>query len=222
MRFVSQIDAGGATRVCRRTCAPLASAHVPPPVADALLALAWAALVVEAVRQWRRERTARAGRGAVVAAPWRPPALTGVIVAAGALAGAVALERLTGRLPHRPGVAVSGLVLAWTGVALFVWARRELGTSWSPAVEVRAGQGLVQRGPYAHVRHPIYLAVLGLGAGTLLTHPSLATAAIAIGLATGIALKIRLEERTLRAALGGTWEAYAARVPALLPRLGSR
>jgi protein-S-isoprenylcysteine O-methyltransferase Ste14 len=222
MGFVSQIDAGGATRVCRLARPPLASAHVPPLLADALLAVAWAALVLESLRQWRRERSARAGRGALVAATWRPPAVIGLVVAGGTLAGALALERLSGRFAHRPAVALCGLVLAWTGLALFVWARRELGPSWSPAVEIRAAQRLVQGGPYAHVRHPIYLAVLLLAAGTALTHPSLATVAITAGLVTGITLKIRLEERTLRAALGGAWEAYAARVPALVPRLGGR
>jgi protein-S-isoprenylcysteine O-methyltransferase Ste14 len=219
--FSSQIGAGGATRVCRAAPAPLASAHVPSSLADALLAVAWGALALDGVWERWRERRARAALGPVVAAPWRPPALGGVLVAAAALLGAVALERLAGRLPYRPAVGLPGLALAGAGLALFAWARRVLGPSWSGTVEVRAGQRLVERGPYARVRHPIYLAVLLLGAGTVLAHPSLATAAVAVGLGTGIALKIRLEERTLRAALDGAWDAYAARVPALLPRLGS-
>jgi protein-S-isoprenylcysteine O-methyltransferase Ste14 len=119
-----------------------------------------------------------------------------------------------------PGVlAVAGLALAATGLVLHRRARRALGSGWAVTVRSPEAGGLVVRGPYARVRHPIYLALLLVAAGTLVAHPSLATAALACGLAGGLARKIRSEEAALRAALGPEWERYAARVPALVPRL---
>jgi len=131
----------------------------------------------------------------------------------------VALEALTGRLSFRPGRALAGLVLVAGGLVLHIRARRTLGPSWSGVVSVRS-RHIVERGPYAHLRHPIYLALLLLAAGSLLVHPSVATACLAGGLALGLALKIPLEERALRRALGVDYERYAARVPALLPLAG--
>jgi protein-S-isoprenylcysteine O-methyltransferase Ste14 len=73
-----------------------------------------------------------------------------------------------------------------------------------------------------HARHPIYLSGLLLATGSFLAHPSAASTCLAGGLTAGLLLKTRLEERTLRDALGAEYARYAARVPALLPRLGAR
>ena len=193
-----------------------------PAVADTLLAAAWLVFALDSLWQARRARAARAALGPVVVRPWRASALAGAALVVATLAGAAALEALAGRFAFRAGLALAGLVLAAAGVALHAWARRALGPLWSGPIEVRARHRVVARGPYAHVRHPIYLAVLLLAAGTVLAHPSPATACLAWGLAVGLALKIRLEERTLRATLGADYERYAARVPALLPRLARR
>ncbi len=151
---------------------------------------------------------------------WRPPrALQGGVLA-GALAGAAALEGLTGRGAFRPGPALLGLALVAAGLVLHLRARRALGAHWSGVIEVRAGHTVVVGGPYAWVRHPIYLAILLLASGSFLAHPSLATGVLAGGLAIGLGLKIRLEERALRTAAGLEYTDYAACVPALVPDLG--
>lgn len=143
----------------------------------------------------------------------------GAAVLAATLAAAAALERLAGRLPFRPGLALVGLALALCGLALHLWARRALGRLWTPAVAVRGPRVLVQHGPYAYVRHPLYAGAFLLAAGTLLAHPSPAIACLVTGLAAGLVLKMRAEERALRAALGEEFARYAARVPAVVPRL---
>src|SRR5438093_235054 len=138
------------------------------------------------------------------------------------LSGALALERIMGRLAFHPAAAVAGLVLVAAGVLLHGWARRTLGPMWSGVIRVRAQHVLVERGPYRLVRHPIYLAGLLLALGTFLAHPSLATTCLGGGLSVGVVVKGFLEDRALRAALGGRYEAYAARVPAFVPRLAPR
>jgi protein-S-isoprenylcysteine O-methyltransferase Ste14 len=109
-------------------------------------------------------------------------------------------------------VVALGFVFAW-------WARLHLGRLWSGSVTQKEGHRIVDTGPYATVRHPIY-------AGLLLS--AFATAAIeatwfgcaGAGLITlGFFLKARLEERFLRGDLGVAYDEYRRRVPMLIPFL---
>lgn len=203
----------------QRAAGTIASTLPDRSLTDFLAALAWLALVADGVWQTRREHRARATLGPVVVQAWPPSVAAGLAVLVTTLAGALVLERSTGRFAFRPGAALAGLALLWTGVLLHGWARRTLGPMWSGVVQVRAQHVLVERGPYRLVRHPIYVAGLLMAAGTLLAHPSPATACLAFGLSSGMLLKAWFEERALRTALGAAYTAYAARVPAFVPRL---
>ena len=179
-------------------------------------------LVADGVWQTRREHAGRAALAPVVLQAWQPSIAAGLAVVASTFAGALVLERLTGRLAFQPLAATVGLALVVAGVLLHGWARRTLGPMWSGVVQVRAQHVLVERGPYRLVRHPIYTAGLLLAAGTFLAHPSLATTCLAGGFSLGVLVKARLEERALRSVLGRDYDAYAARVPAFVPRLFRR
>ena len=185
-------------------------------VVDALLAGAWLGLGADVARAARRAPARAVASTRLPTGPARVAA--GLLLLAAALACGTALERRVGRWGASTDLVVVGLALVAAGVALHIAARRVLGPAWSSAIEAPADGRLVERGPYALLRHPLYLAVLLLAAGSTLAHPSLATACAAIGLAAGVAVKIRLEDATLAAALGGAWRTYAARVPALVPR----
>jgi len=182
----------------------------------------WAALVLDGIWQTYREHAGRAALAPVVLRAWQPSLAAGLAVLVTLAVGAVALERATGRFAFRSGAALLGLVLLVGGLVLHGWARRTLGPMWSGVVQVRAQHPLVDRGPYRLVRHPIYLAGLLLAAGTFLAHPSPATACLGAGFSAGMLVKAGLEERALRSVLGRDWERYAARVPALVPRLRLR
>jgi protein-S-isoprenylcysteine O-methyltransferase Ste14 len=109
------------------------------------------------------------------------------------------------------GVAIAGIAFAW-------WARLHLGRLWSGSVTRKEGHRVVDTGPYALVRHPIYtgllLATLATGTASA-TVPALAGVVI-IGI--GIWLKARLEERFLAEELGAdAYGEYRRRVPMLLP-----
>ena len=112
-------------------------------------------------------------------------------------------------------LVVAGFVFAW-------WARLHLGRLWSSSVTKKADHRVVDTGPYALVRHPIYtgfLLSIAATAGQLGT--GYAIAGVLFFLA-GFWIKARLEERFLRAELGeGAYDAYRHRVPMLLP-LGPR
>jgi protein-S-isoprenylcysteine O-methyltransferase Ste14 len=109
-------------------------------------------------------------------------------------------------------------VLAAAGLALAWWARLHLGGLWSSGVTRRADHKLIDSGPYAFVRHPIY-AGLFLGAVALLGISGRTFAVIGFALVVvGLVLKARLEERFLREELGmDVYGAYAKRVPMLVP-----
>jgi protein-S-isoprenylcysteine O-methyltransferase Ste14 len=166
----------------------------------------------------RRQRARRAELGPAIVGGRSVGSGPRVLLVAVLLGGAAALEALTGGPMRVPAaVTASGLVLVAAGLLLHVVARRRLGVHWASDVTVLASHQLVTDGPYAVVRHPIYLAVASMGLGTLLIHPSAATICLTAGLAGGIALKIGAEERALATVLGRRHAAYAARVPAFLP-----
>jgi protein-S-isoprenylcysteine O-methyltransferase Ste14 len=79
-------------------------------------------------------------------------------------------------------------------IVLACWARLTLGNLWSAGVERKEGHRIIEDGPYAIVRHPIYTGLLAAAlAGTGQGHP---LALIGLVLTTiGFTVKARLEER---------------------------
>ncbi|MGA7808481.1 methyltransferase family protein [Bradyrhizobium sp.] len=113
--------------------------------------------------------------------------------------------------------------LAGTGFALCWWARIHLGRMWSSSVARKADHHIVDTGPYALVRHPIYTGIIIAAAATA----ALAANAIAFAglvlVIIGFWIKARLEERFLRHELGAeAYDAYARRTGMLFPALPRR
>ncbi len=109
-----------------------------------------------------------------------------------------------------------GLGFAW-------WARIHLGALWSALIVRREGHRIVDTGPYALVRHPIYTGlILGAAAVTAIKGTPLSILGTAL-IALGFGLKAKVEERFLAAELGeADYAAYRARVPMLVPFLPTR
>lgn len=116
--------------------------------------------------------------------------------------------------------AVGWLVLAGA-CSLYLWGMRSLGVMFAPSsgfgVRLHAGHRLIDAGPYAVVRHPMYLAVMMAALGSLSLYRTWATLAFAV-MMLGLVIRARREERVLAQELGQEWRDYAARVPAWLPR----
>jgi protein-S-isoprenylcysteine O-methyltransferase Ste14 len=99
-------------------------------------------------------------------------------------------------------------------------AARALGKHWALVARVIEGHELIRRGPYAVVRNPIYLAMLGMLIATGLIVSKWQSLAVAtIVFMTGTEIRIRSEEKLLREALGRQFDEYAAEVPAFIPRV---
>ncbi len=122
-------------------------------------------------------------------------------------------------------VVLLGAAIYFPSLALYLWGLSSLGAMFGAAsgfgVRLRAGHQLVSRGPFAIVRHPMYLAVVLSGIGALLIYRTWATLFFATNM-LGLIVRARREERTLEAEFGDEWREYARRVPAILPRPGRR
>lgn len=103
----------------------------------------------------------------------------------------------------------------------FCWAAaRALGKQWALVARVIEGHELISTGPYAVVRNPIYLAMLGMYVASALAVTRWPAALIGlIVFLAGTAIRIRAEENLLRANFGVRFEDYARRVPSFFPRL---
>lgn len=79
-----------------------------------------------------------------------------------------------------------------------------------------AARGLVTRGPYRVVRHPVYLGEIGACVGLAIAAPTLRNWFLLLAFVAGQTVRMRLEERELRDSFP-EYERYAQRVPRLLP-----
>ena len=121
-------------------------------------------------------------------------------------------------LPLPDAVRWAGLALVVGGIAFSIWSARTLGRHFDVEVEVHEGHELVDGGPFAIVRHPVYLglAVHLIGA-CLATGNGLLIAGTLLGAFPAFYVRAAAEERLLRAQLGPAYDAYARRVPMLVP-----
>jgi protein-S-isoprenylcysteine O-methyltransferase Ste14 len=130
--------------------------------------------------------------------------------------------RLSPFVPGSPAVqwavAMAAITLAWVSVAFLIAALRTLGKQWSLLPRLADQHELIERGPYAVVRHPIYAGLLGLlfATAAAMTTPIAAVAVVAFYV-PGTLIRVRLEERLLRTMFGERYDEYSRRVPALLP-----
>ena len=119
-------------------------------------------------------------------------------------------------LPHRlwrtPPVAGYGLVAVEAAAFAFAWwGRLHLGRLWSGMITLREGHRVVDTGPYAYVRHPMYTGLLFFYIGMPLLLGSWWGVVVAFGRVLLLCARIPIEERVLRAGLDG-YDAYTRRV----------
>ena len=140
----------------------------------------------------------------------------GIVVGFGA--GLVLASRDALSLPGPVVWLVVGLMVAWAGMLLRLWAVLTLGRFFTTTVVVRSGQTVVSSGPYRFVRHPSYLGLLILLLGFGLTLGDLAAAVVMVVLPTvGLLWRIRVEEVALRAGLGDSYLEYCKGRARLIP-----
>jgi protein-S-isoprenylcysteine O-methyltransferase Ste14 len=115
--------------------------------------------------------------------------------------------------------------LRWTGVALgvvsfvlYAWSQATLGKAWSPHLQMREEHQLVTTGPYARIRHPIYLALIGFLTGIALVTANWFFIALLVVSLVVLALRIPKEEQMMIEDFGEEYKVYMQRTGRLFPK----
>jgi protein-S-isoprenylcysteine O-methyltransferase Ste14 len=119
---------------------------------------------------------------------------------------------------QQPVVFWIGIALMLAGVAFRWYAIRALGRYFTREVATRAGQTVIDHGPYRLVRHPSYAGVLitVFGFGVALTNWVSLLAIIACTF-IGFGYRVHVEERALCEALGQPYRDYMKRTWRFIP-----
>jgi protein-S-isoprenylcysteine O-methyltransferase Ste14 len=130
----------------------------------------------------------------------------------------VATFLFTGQVELAEGWQLAGAAVALGGALFAAWAMWSLGRAYGIRTDLFEGHTLKTDGAFAVVRHPMYLGAVVYHVGA-----SLALESVGLLLITALfvlpytSIRIGAEERVLRSGFGPAWDAYAVRVPALLP-----
>jgi protein-S-isoprenylcysteine O-methyltransferase Ste14 len=141
--------------------------------------------------------------GGILLVPWTGPLLG---------------EKPIWEVNHAGMYALAILMLA--GLMLTWWARIYLGPMWSSVITRKEDHKIIDTGPYAFVRHPIYSGLIIALVATAAAEGRLTALIGAALIILGVWLKARTEERFLLTELGPeSYDAYRRRVPMLIPFL---
>jgi protein-S-isoprenylcysteine O-methyltransferase Ste14 len=128
-------------------------------------------------------------------------------------------------LPLPAGIAflldLIGLVLYLAGCAFVLWARRTLGRMWgistSRDVKLRDVHQIVQSGPYAFVRNPMYFGWWAAMLGLLLLYPVWMILLLLVFSVISFTGRARREDAALAERFGKAWTEYKKRTRFLIP-----
>lgn len=120
--------------------------------------------------------------------------------------------------PWSPVVTSVAMVLFIFGLGLRWWSIIHLGRFFTVNVAIAHDHRVIDDGPYRHVRHPSYtgalMAFVGLG---LMLGNWLAALVLVLPVLALFLWRIRIEERALLGALGGSYADYMSRTKRLIP-----
>jgi protein-S-isoprenylcysteine O-methyltransferase Ste14 len=113
------------------------------------------------------------------------------------------------------GVVADCVVVA--GGAFTVWARITLGRNWSAEVTFKQDHELIESGPYALARHPIYTGLIVMALGTAIDYGRAFGFVLLLGACGGLWWKARQEELIMSRHFPDTYVEYKSRVRAIIP-----
>lgn len=121
---------------------------------------------------------------------------------------------------------VIGLTIYLVGLLLTLWARWALGAmygvSTSSSAPLQEKHCLVQRGPYARIRHPMYLSYWLVLAALILVYRTWTPLILFVMTLASFSRRARREEAALAERFGAEWQVYAMRAAMFLPGIPRR
>jgi protein-S-isoprenylcysteine O-methyltransferase Ste14 len=116
---------------------------------------------------------------------------------------------------------IVGLIIYLAGCAFVLWARRTLGKMWglstSRNVKLLDDHQLIQSGPFAFVRHPMYFGWWSAMFGLLLLYPTWVVLLFLVSSVMAFFGRARREEVALAERFGEAWKEYKKRTRFLIP-----
>lgn len=199
-------------------------------VADWLVGAGSAALMIVVTISWlvsvRVQKVGRATSSRWFALPaWAQVTLGLAEIAMFIWLGSIVWIPLPVRLPESVTTILGfiGLGIFLFGLFIVFWARWALGAmygvSTGSSAPLQERHRLVQRGPYALIRHPMYLGYWLVLLGILLTYRTWTPLALLAMTVPSFHRRARREDISLLEMFGSEWQAYAESVPMFLPHL---
>jgi protein-S-isoprenylcysteine O-methyltransferase Ste14 len=116
--------------------------------------------------------------------------------------------------------AILPAAIALLSASLFIWSAQTMGANWSLVARTREDHSLVQGGPFALIRNPIYVALFGMMIAIVLSLGHAINLLLALPLfLIGTLMRVYIEEKLLRATFGAAYDDYARRVKRFIPMI---
>ncbi len=122
-------------------------------------------------------------------------------------------------MPRDFASAIIGVALIWLGIGLAIWARYHLAEYWSARVTIKEDHQLIRTGPYAHLRHPIYSAIILATIGSALVIDEWRCVLGICVVLAAFCLKASREETMLSQQFGSAFDEHKQSTGLLIPRL---
>ena len=116
-------------------------------------------------------------------------------------------------------VKIAGDVIMLPSILLMGWSQYSLGRQWTAVIQIVEHHELIVSGPYAYIRHPFTLSILGFNIGALLFAGSWIPFVMYFLNFLWSVYLIPLEERALFEEFGVSYLEYRQNVGAFFPNL---
>lgn len=113
-------------------------------------------------------------------------------------------------------IQIAGFMIFLSAFGIYLWARLHLRHFYAQRIEVQPNHQLIDTGPYAYVRHPLFSSYLTYALGFLLINPALITFFVVIYAFFNLSNTVSREEIVLSNELPGYTE-YMSRTGRFFP-----
>ena len=113
----------------------------------------------------------------------------------------------------------AGFALGLASLGFWTWTQIALGKQWSAQLQLREEHRLVTSGPYARIRHPLYTAMFGYGAGLALVTAIWVFVVMAVAVIAGAVARVPREEQMMIQEFGEEYQATMRRAGRFFPRI---
>lgn len=189
--------------------------HLLVRLERALVGILWVAWIAYWIAAARQTAVNRRTESLLTGASYRIPLLIGIIL--------MVLSNLSvpgigfSLWPLNPFILGVAVILTIAGLSFAVWARLHLGKYWSGRITLKVDHRVIQTGPYAWVRHPIYSGLILALLGTAISRGTVQAFLGFAFMLVSFLRKLTVEEHWLRSHFGTEYELYQKRVRALIP-----